>query len=358
LFGIRGSNKIYVAEHGFKRHISSEKVFNSLGYDWENIMWVDALTGSLFRTAPPVEAEADHLKDGASTTLPLIENLIPNGNEENPIVSGPAPMVVTPKENTRFIGGAIETPVNTYIVADSAGTILLGKNVDDPRPIASFTKLMTAYRLAVEGLNQSASVTYNTTLHKPMYNNFRLVNGETVKNSDLWDSLLVSSLNLPANMLVSSITPVESRFIQGMNSQAIEWGMTHTAFTDPSGGDIGNLSTGREILTLWNKATALSTIKNTLTKTSYSYDELHDIDGKPNHNDTHTNTLQTRTDMPFVVLYSKTGYLEESGAGLVMQVKRKTDGKEFTIITMGNPDYTNRFNEPKRLAETALQTLP
>ncbi len=357
LFGVKGSNKIYVTEHGFKRHIASEKVFTSLGYDWNNIVWVDQLTGSLHRTAPPVEAEASIVIANPNTSLPLIENTAPNGADEGEPPTGPAPMVVTPKENTVFIGAAIETPINTYVIADKSGTILLGKNIDDQRPIASFTKLMTAYRLAAEGLNMFRTVTYNTSIHKPLYNNFRLANGETVKNSDLWNALLVSSLNLPANMLVSSVTPVESRFIQGMNAEALGWGLTKTAFTEPSGADIGNVSTAREMLTMWRRITDIGDIQNTLATPTYTYTEVKDLDGKPNHNDTHTNQLQTRTDLPFVVLYSKTGYLEESGAGLAMQVKRKSDGKEFTIITMGNPDYANRFLEPERIARIALQSL-
>ncbi len=350
LFGIKGSNKIYVAENGFKRHIASERVFNSLGYDWNNIVWIDQLTGMLYKTAPPIEAEIESTPPG--TTPQTLGSEV--GEDQSP-GSGPAPMIVTPPEKTVFIGTPIETPVNTYLIADSTGTILRAKNIDDPRPIASFTKLMTAYRLAAEGLNTARSVTYDPKVHKAMYNNFRLAPGEQVKNSDLLDALLVSSLNLPAHMLVSSVNKKDAEFVAGMNTQAKTWGLTNTTFADPSGADVENMGTGRDMLTLFQKASEVGMVVNTLKKTGYEYDELVDKDKKPHHYDTHTNTLQGRKDLPFVVLFSKTGYLEEGGASVIMRIRRTSDNKEFTVLTMGNPDYTNRFNEPERLARLAIQ---
>ena len=54
LFGITGSNKIYVVENSKKRHIASEDVFNGLGFDWNNIIWVDEFTGLNHPTGQPL----------------------------------------------------------------------------------------------------------------------------------------------------------------------------------------------------------------------------------------------------------------------------------------------------------------
>ena len=45
LFGIIGSNKIFVVENGKKRHIASEAVYNGFGYDWKNIIWTPYYMG-------------------------------------------------------------------------------------------------------------------------------------------------------------------------------------------------------------------------------------------------------------------------------------------------------------------------
>lgn len=54
LFGIIGSNKIYVMENGKKRHIASEEIFNTYGYDWKNIIWTDLVTGISHPTGQPI----------------------------------------------------------------------------------------------------------------------------------------------------------------------------------------------------------------------------------------------------------------------------------------------------------------
>jgi D-alanyl-D-alanine carboxypeptidase len=59
----------------------------------------------------------------------------------------------------------------------------------------------------------------------------------------------------------------------------------------------------------------------------------------------------------YTILGSKTGYLDEAGAGLVMLVERKSDLKKFIVLTMGNADYPNRFIEPNRLVEWSMKTF-
>lgn len=54
IFGIVGFNEIYVVEKGKKRHIASEEVFNSLGYSWTNIVWVNEYVGYGHETGTPM----------------------------------------------------------------------------------------------------------------------------------------------------------------------------------------------------------------------------------------------------------------------------------------------------------------
>lgn len=345
LIGQRGSRDVYVIENGIKRHIPSEEVLTALGYKRSNVVWTDELTLLRHRTGAIVNRRVEPV---ASDT----------DGENNPgTVPIPENMVVTLPANTTTTGPVFATQVNTYLVADAkTGKILASKNMDDARPLASFTKVMTGYRLFQEKVPLKKVTTFKAK-YKSKYDKFRATAGEKFRNDDLMASLLVSSLNTPANMLVANVDVNPSSFVKRMNTQAKKWGLKKTTFVDPAGVEVDNKSTAREFLSLYRKAIEDKQLAEFLGAGSYSYDEALDLDKKPRHYDTSSNKLVGRDDLPFRIRASKTAYLEEAGAGLVMTIERPSDKKRFIIITMGNPDYNNRFDEPERLAKWVIQTF-
>lgn len=356
LFGITGSNKIYVVENGKKRHIASEAVYNGLGYNWNNIIWTNEFAGMAHETGEPVYLRED-IAVPPPQSAPAQNNTPVAVKPETP--TGTGTMVRTSSDAMSFTGPQFATPIDTYLVADfNTQQILAGKNIDTVRPLASFTKVMTGYRLLKEGLSLTKSITYDATVHKATYDNYRLVTGERVLTNDLMNALLVSSLNTPARMLVATVAPnSEDAFIGRMNSQATEWGLAKTHFSDAYGYDLKNETTAREFLALFSKAIDNIDLREFLGRKRYEYDELKDIDGKPHHFDEHSNALANKIGLPFTIIASKTGYLDESGANLVMLVERPSDGKKFVVMTMGNPDYTHRFDEPEKLARWTMNNL-
>lgn len=352
LFGITGSNKIYVSEDGKKRHIASEEVFNGMGFNWKNIIWTDEFTGLNHPTGQPIyihrniEIAQSESEDDTATT---------QSSAPDPINDK---MIYTPSDKTTYIGKEFSTDVNTYLVADyKTGEILAGKNIDDVRPMASFAKVMTAYELMKEGVNLSRSSTYDPADHKSIYATFRIAAGEKILNKNLLYSGLVSSLNTPMKMLVDSVEEKESKFIERMNTQAQNWLLDKTIFVDVTGEDLRNKTTARDYLSLYTKATKNVDINDFLSTKSYEYNEMVDKDGNPRHYDDNSNLLFKKNNLSFNIINSKTGYLDEAGAGLAMIIEKKTDSKKFVIITMGNPDYPNRFFEPQRLAEWAVNNF-
>lgn len=350
LIGTKGSNRIYVIEKGKKRSIPSEEVFNAFGYNWNNIIWTDELT-------------SDNHPTGQAVYLPerfVTPNPIPDVTDivtESGISSSTGKMISVTEGDTKYVGDKFVTPVNTFLIADyDSQKVLAGKNIDVVRPLASFTKVLTAYRLMVEGLSLNKSVTFANS-QKAVYHNFRVTPGEKILNENLLESLLVSSINTPARMLVSSVTKDEAGFIKRMNKQVLDWGLTHTKFTDTYGYDLGNVTTAREYLTLFTNSEKNNEVRRFLGMKNYSYTELIDKDSKPQHFDENSNALMNKTNLPFSIISSKTGYLDESGAGLVMLIERPSDKKRFIVITMGNPDYANRFDEPEKLAEWAVSSF-
>lgn len=346
LFGVIGFNKIYVTEHGRKRHIPTEAVFLALGYAWDRVIWVDEFTGLNHPTGSPISAP---------------KTMIASTHEAPAAVGAPKNdvMVATREENTTMIGAEFKTQVDAYVVADAAtGEILAGKNIDVIRPMASFAKVVSAYRLLKEGVSLSRGSTFDPLKHKTPYHNFRIAAGESVFNEHLMLAFLVSSLNTPGNMLIGSIEKDIEKFIARMNAQAKEWGLSKTIFKDVNGEEVGTQTTAREYLLAYRHATDNIDVKRFLGTANYRYDELRDIDGKPTHYDSHSNALVERQGLPFRILASKTGYLDEAGAGLVMTIERLTDARQFIIITMGNPDNSVRkFDEPEKLARWAIASL-
>lgn len=351
---VEGDNKVYVIEKGKKRHIASEEVFNGLGYNWKNIVTINEFAGISHETSQPV-----YLRTGAVTILDVTPKITsPNITDKKENKTDL--MVKTPVDQYTYIGKKFETAIDTYLIANyDTGEILAGKNIDTIRPIASLAKVLTAYRLMKEGLNLNGSVTYKSIEHKtpPEFHRYRITEGERVKNSDLLDAVLVSSLNTPARMIVSSVSKNENSFIKRMNEQIKSWGLVDTNLKDVYGGAVENNTTAREYLTIFKNVLSNGTIKQYLGKSSYSYDELTDLDGSPSHFDDHTNDIMKEFGLPYTIIASKTGYIHESGDNMAMLVERLADGKKFVIITLGNPDRKAKFAEPKRLSQWAMNNL-
>lgn len=353
---IEGSNMVYVIEHGKKRHIASEDVFTGLGLSWSNLVRTNTLTGLHIPNGQKL-----YLRQATPTDPPNE----PESASESPQEESPEEphepdyrdlMQRTPEAAWEFIGPAFETDVDAYLVADADSLeVLAGKNIDVVRPTASLTKVMTGYRVMKEGLSLRRVTQYDPEDHNGVYHRFRVAPGEKIFNSDLLDASLVSSLNTPTRMLVDSVEENEQRFVERMNAQARDWELTHTTFVDVTGESEHNVTTAREYLHLFVHATNNQTVHDQLKKRSYAYDEFIDLDDKPHHFDTHSNALMHTQELPFTVLESKTGYLYDSGANLAMRIRRKSDSKEFYVITLGNGDFERRFDEPERLARWTLE---
>lgn len=351
LITVVSGNSVYVIEKGKKRLIPDNNVFNGFGYKKENIIKVDNMLASIHETGAAVYLPARLL---ALSNQDTAASDGVSGSQSGDLVTEDGKMVTVSEAKTVYVGKKFTTKVNTYLVADYAtGEVLAGKNIDTIRPLASFTKIMTAYQLMFDGLRLFGQTTFDNK-HKSKYHSFRTVPGEVFNNQDLFESLLVSSINTPARMLVSSIEKTESKFIARMNAKAKEWGLKNTKFADTDGYDTKNVSTAREFLKLYTNAERIKEVRETLAMKQYSYNEIKDLDGKPKHYDTHSNLLVNKPGLPFKIISSKTGYLDEAGAGLVMLIERPSDKKQFIIITMGNPDYSHRFVEPERLANYTI----
>jgi len=151
-------------------------------------------------------------------------------------------------------------------VAESAVAIpTLGVSLvpgtQQPVPIASLTKLMTAY-VALHDLPLSPTDTgpslYVTTADVAEYkadlrkgeSSVVVVAGEVLDERQLLDGMLVHSANNFATLLARLVAGGSSEMLVQMNDAAVSLGMTSTSYADVSGFDPSSQSDARDILHL------------------------------------------------------------------------------------------------------------
>lgn len=389
LLGNKLNGKIYLIENGKRRHITDETVFLGLGYTWDMVTWTDPTTVQFHQVGEPVylpsamegdqsivspdetvepEKPTEDLTSTPSEPTNPPEELSEANKKELEFIPLNAPpphdfpetgkMIRTPASHTSFVGKKIDTPFDAYLVADyDTEQILAGKNIDVVRPIASLTKILTAYRLYKEDMSPSKSAVYIPELHRAAYHGYRIAPGERVRNRDLMRAMLITSRNTPTRMMIHTVDQNEQAFIDRMNATVASWGLHKTTFADSYGYDLRNQSTAREYLNILIRGLADERILTDLELYEFEYEEVIDKDGAPYHHGTHTNKLIISDTPLFSILASKTGYLHEAGHNLVMLVERVSDGKKFYIITLGNPTFDKWQTEAGNVTNWAMKTF-
>jgi D-alanyl-D-alanine carboxypeptidase (penicillin-binding protein 5/6) len=116
-----------------------------------------------------------------------------------------------------------------------------------PAPIASLAKLMTAYLTLEHYPISGEEATHNQSI-------VAVQAGEQLSERQLLQALLIPSGNNIASMLAAEVAGSETRFLAEMNAKARALGMTHTTYTDPSGFDPGTVSTAADQLRIFQRA--------------------------------------------------------------------------------------------------------
>lgn len=318
------SEQIYVIEQQKKRLLADADTFNAMGYKKENIIAVN------FKTL---------------MTIPDGEKIFLNSNLVN--------------SKDKYLGDS-ETLIKdlygsklpAYLVAEyPSGRIVTGKNIDIQRSMASLTKLVTALSIINEKYKPDSTITYSNKKYGVEGGNLNIKDGEKIKALDAFNAMLVGSANNTTRMLAQATGMDEKNFVKLMNKNLDTWGMDNTKVADVTGLDENNKSTPRDLLKIFIKSFKNDKIKTAVEKTTYTFKEILSKDKIKTHTIKNTNKLVEKTGKNYQILASKTGYTEEAGSNLIMLFKNNKDKKQYVIITMGNPDYKNRFIEPNKVVE-------
>ena len=324
LLKVSGSNRIYVMENGKKRPLADNDTFLAMGYKKSNVI-----------TA----------QDLYMAGIPQGEEIFLNVN----LVSAKNKFL---GDSESLVSDLFNTKVPSYLVAEyPSGRIISGKDIDTMRPLASFTKLMTAFEALDQGIDFKKTTTYDSKKYEAEGNVLQLQNGEKIKNVDLFNAMLIRSINNVARMVAQSTALTEEDFVSAMNKTLANWGADNTTIADTTGIDPNNQSTPRDLLKIFTKVLTNKTIKDTLFKTTYTFKEVLNKNKISKHALQNTNQLLNRSGRNYRILASKTGYLEDSGFNIIMLIESKINKKQYIVITMGDPNYAKRFEEPHKIAQ-------
>ncbi|OIP24905.1 hypothetical protein AUK11_01990 [bacterium CG2_30_37_16] len=210
--------------------------------------------------------------------------------------------------------------------------VLLDKNSYSKVPMASLTKLMTAY-LTFENLQLDDIATVSQFNLSSEESYMGLFPGEKISIRDLLYGLLVESAGDAAIILGREISDTDLKFVSRMNETAKKIGLTSTNFENPSGVDSpSHYSSARDLATLARILLNDNEFKN-IVKTK-------EFDAKSTsgyiHHLANTNKLLDN-GMIFGV---KTGKTNLAGECLITLARIKNH--DVLIIVMGSK---NRFTE-------------
>ena len=212
-------------------------------------------------------------------------------------------------------------PSNLHLASGSAMVIdlqtdkvLYSSNPDVIVPVASVTKLMTAMVVldAKQSMDEVIPVNISQTPEmKGVFSRVKL--GSEMNRRDMLLITLMSSENRAAASLAHSYPGGSPAFILAMNAKAKALGMKHTAYVEPTGLSVYNVSTARDLTKLVmaaRKYPMLSELSTTETKTVTFR--------KPAYSLVFNNTDHLVRKENWDIKLTKTGFTNQAGHCLVL----------------------------------------
>ena len=221
--------------------------------------------------------------------------------------------------------------------------IIFEKNPDEILPIASLTKLMTAW-VASEYYDPSQLTTMSREAVNEVEDFGQLKVGENLSVENLLYIMLIESSNDAARALSEIIG--EKGFVNLMNIEAKSLGLGSTHFVETYGVSPKNYSTARDFANFSNRLLREKPEIWKITKNA-EYN-LYDPDGVFHH--TLLSTDELLKEFPQII-GGKTGFTFEAKGCLIIISKNEQSGKTFVNVILGSDD---RFGDMRKLIEYEL----
>lgn len=228
-----------------------------------------------------------------------------------------------------FSAAAFAVPFGSQsvlVVEDDTGKILLEKNADRVAPIASLTKLMTAMVVldARQDLDELIEID-RSDVDTVKYSSSRVPVGALISRRDVLQLALMSSDNRAAHALARTFPGGMEGFKAAVRHKIAVLGMSQTVIEEPTGLSPRNRSTAGDLVKM---ATASSKYPE-ITRMSTESKDLININGREVE---YRNTNRLVGAKGWDIGLSKTGYINEAGRCLIMNIK--AGGKNATMVLL------------------------
>jgi D-alanyl-D-alanine endopeptidase (penicillin-binding protein 7) len=239
---------------------------------------------------------------------------------------------------------------SALIVRADTGEVLYSKNADQPLPIASITKLMTAMVVLDAGqpLDQILTVT-EAERDRLRNTSSRLAIGTRLTRGDLLRLALMSSENRAAAALLRNYPGGQAAGVAAMNRKAQALGMMHSHFVEATGLSEDNRSTPTDLARMVRAAARYQTIRAYSTTPEYSV-----MIGRYRTQYRNTNPLVRNPQWDIDL--TKTGYISEAGRCLVMQTN--VNGKPVVMVLMNSWGTQTRVGDAGRARRWLERSAP
>jgi D-alanyl-D-alanine carboxypeptidase len=157
---------------------------------------------------------------------------------------------------------------SAFLMDETTGAVLYGKNPNEELPMASTTKLMTAV-VALAHADPSMTITITPDAASTFCTCLGLHAGERYSLHDLLYGMLMISGNDAAEAIADGVGGSPTTFVKWMNDTAVALGLTHTHYNNPHGlDDPQHYSSARDLAVLGRYALSIPLIHQ-ITQTRY-----------------------------------------------------------------------------------------
>lgn len=230
----------------------------------------------------------------------------------------------------------------------TTNTVVEGKNIHERFPIASITKLMTAYVVLESRVDLDEKIKITPVR---IENSRVLKNGSYTTRRELLYTTLIASDNKASRLLAEAHPQGEVEFVALMNMTAKAIGMTNTFFVDPSGLGVFNVSTAWDLHLLNRAVSKYSFFRDTAMQKTMQQ-QAENRRGKL-YKFVVRNTSALAGD--YDLLVGKTGFTNAAKWCISLQVR--LSGKPFDVIVLGSPKKETRNALARKLIETHISLL-
>lgn len=242
---------------------------------------------------------------------------------------------------------------NGAILDSQRHDLFFSKRPDRTWPIASITKLFTAYTFL--DYNPGWEISYEIKPEdKREGGKIYLFTGDKIKVKDLFYFSLVGSDNTATAALVSSTGMSETEFVAKANDKIKSLGLKNTRLADAAGLKDTNISTAREIAQFADIALEVEEIKRAALTKKY---EFTTEQGRKKAITATNELLDIFPESEISLLGGKTGHINSSGYCLVSKFKGR-DGRMIVTVVLGADSDAGRFDLTKELVELYYNNKP